>query len=53
MPLVTLTVTYCLKKVKGETITTVMISTILLMKSVVDFMTSRNFTLNCHFLKYL
>jgi hypothetical protein len=52
MPLMILTVTYCLKQVKGETIATVMMSTILLMKIVGDFMTNRNFILHCHFLKY-
>ena len=46
-----LMVTYCLKKVKGETIITVMMSMMLLMKTVGDFMTSRNFMLHCHFLK--
>jgi hypothetical protein len=51
MPLMIPTVTYCLKKVKDETIITVMMGVILLMKTAGDFMTSRNFILHCHFLK--
>lgn len=51
MPLIILMVMYCLKKVKGETMITVMMSAILLRKIVGDFMISRNFKLHCHFLK--